>query len=111
MQCRQIPEGLDCDKRAKLIIGTSIESKWGDFRTVELSSFFPPRCILNQYFAIGRDVADLDNAITWEPFTVSAATYKSLWLWWQQSGHSEAIVDPLGAHSWRQWVSRIHIRL
>jgi len=65
------------------------------FDIVSKSSTFPPREILNAFFACGYDDGVDESTIHWQPCSLNTMDFNQFFLWWKQI-HPDANIDDLG---------------
>ena len=76
------------------------------FRILAKSGVFPPRRVLNAFFACGYDDLD-DEVLNWQPFQLTEEEYDRFFEWWRTL-YSNSHVEDLGVYSadFSTWFTR-----
>ena len=77
------------------------------FRIIAEHGVFPPRDVLNAFFACGYDDAPRGRVLKWKPFSLTASEYDDLLEWWRSS-HPAARVDRMRVRgaNFSRWFTR-----
>lgn len=77
------------------------------FDIVRRSGLFPPRDVLNAFFACGYDDREDGDVLRWSSFALAEADYEAFIAWWLET-HAAARADRLDVEDaeFNQWFTR-----